>query len=85
MRRRDTRDGARYRVLVHEVWGSAQSRDEEHGRKTVMVTDQPSVSAALREVVHHARAANFSVAYLTSAVSQAECDAEDWEEEAIAA
>ena len=80
LRSRPTGDGMRYQVLAHEVWGSTQGRDEEHGRTTVAATNMPTIASALRELTERARVAGFPAAYLSTAVSEVEMAAEQTED-----
>jgi hypothetical protein len=68
-----------YRCHIVESWGSAQGRDEEHGRREV-IGRGPSIQAACSNALCAAKQAGITEGYLAEAVSQAL----DAAEEAIA-
>lgn len=71
--------GATYRVVICEVWGSAQGSDEEHGRKKVVARGD-DWRTALAEASSRASQAGIEVGYMTQALSEAEdamCEVEE--------
>lgn len=71
-----TRRGETFRVHVVESWGSAQERDEEHGRNEVIGRGD-SIRAAVEVAHKRATEAGMEAEYLASALSKAEDEAED--------
>jgi hypothetical protein len=68
--------GDKFRVVVLETWGSAQGRDEEHGRNKVVAIDV-ALDVAVRIASARAQQAGIKMEYAVQALSCAHSDAVD--------